>query len=52
MIFTIYTFLALFRGSNKKSLKIQTLGDPIKYFRKQYLASIAMFAYTYAVALH
>ena len=44
-----YTFLELFRVSNKKSLKLQTLGDTVGYFRKQYLVSIAKFAYTCAV---
>lgn len=43
-----YTFLELFRASNKKSLKLQNLGDTIGYFRKQYLVSIAKFAYTCA----
>lgn len=44
-----YTFLELFRITNKKSLKLETLGDTIGYFRKQYLVSIAKFAYTCAV---
>ena len=44
-----YTFLELFRVSNKKSLKLQNLGDTIGYFRKQYLVSIAKFAYACAV---
>jgi hypothetical protein len=49
MVFMTYTFLELFRVSNKKSLKLQNLGDTIGYFRKQYLVSIAKFAYTCAV---
>jgi hypothetical protein len=44
-----YTFLELFRASNKKSLKLQNLGDTIGYFCKQFLVSIAKFAYTYTV---
>lgn len=44
-----YTFLELLRVSNKKSIKLQNLGDIIRYFRKQYSVSIAKFAYTCAV---
>jgi len=44
MVFMTYIFLELFRISNKKSLKLQNLGD-IGYFRKQYLVSIAKYAY-------
>ena len=43
-----YTFLELFRVSNKKSLKLQNIGDTIGYLRKEYLVSIAKFAYTCA----
>ncbi|MBA1336059.1 MAG: hypothetical protein HPY66_2018 [Firmicutes bacterium] len=43
-----YTFLELFRITNKKSLKLETLGDTIGYFRKQYLVCIAKFAYVCA----
>lgn len=39
----------LFRVLNKKSLKLQSLGETIGYFCKQYLVSIAKFAYTLAV---
>jgi hypothetical protein len=49
MVFMTYTFLELFRVPNKKALKLQNLGDTIGYFRKQYLVSIAKFAYTCAV---
>lgn len=48
MIFMTYTFLELFRVSNKKSLKLETLGDTIGYFRKQYLGSIVKFVYSCA----
>ncbi len=48
MVFMTYTFLELFRVPNKKSLKLQNLGDTIGYFRKQHLVSIAKFAYTCA----
>ena len=43
-----YTFLELFRISNKKILKLQTLGDTIGYFRQQYLVCVAKFAYVCA----
>jgi hypothetical protein len=36
LVFMTYTFLELLRVSNKKSLKIQNIGDTIGYFRKQY----------------
>ena len=49
MVFMTYTFLELFKVSNKKSLKLKNLGDTIGYFRKQYLVGIAKFAYTCAV---
>jgi len=49
MVFMAYTFLELFRVSNKKSLKLENLGDTIGYFRKQYLVLISKFAYTCAV---
>lgn len=49
MVFMTYTFLELFRVSNKKSLKLNTLGDTIGYFRKQYMGSIAKYAYTCAM---
>jgi len=49
MAYMTYTFLELFRATNKKSLKLQNLGDTIEYFRKQYLVSIAKFAYNCAV---
>ena len=48
MVFMTYTFLELFRVSNKKSLKLETLGDTIGYFRKQYLGSIVKFVFTCA----
>jgi len=48
MVFMTYTFLELFRVSNKKTLKLGTIGDTIGYFRKQYLVTIAKFAYTCA----
>lgn len=48
MVFMTYTFLELFRVSNKKSLKLDTIGDTVGYFRKQYMVSIAKYAYTCA----
>ena len=48
MVFMTYTFLELFRVSNRKTLKLQNLGDTIGYFRKQYLVCIAKFAYSCA----
>jgi hypothetical protein len=48
MIFMTYTFLELFRVSNKKSRRLETIGDTIGYFRKQYLGSIVKFVYTCA----
>lgn len=48
MVFTTYTFLELFRASNKKTLQLQNLGDTIGYFREQYLVCIAKFAYSCA----
>lgn len=47
MVFLTYTFLELFRASNKKTLKLQNLGDTIGYFREQYLVCIAKFVYSY-----
>lgn len=43
-----YTFLELFKVSNKKKYKFETLGDTIGYFRKLYLASIVKYAYNCA----
>jgi hypothetical protein len=51
MVFMTYTFLELFRVSSKKALKLRNLGDTIGYFRKQYLVSIAKFAYTCAALI-
>ncbi|MCX7921559.1 MAG: IS701 family transposase [Clostridia bacterium] len=48
MVFMTYTFLELFRVSNKKALKLQNLGDTIGYFREQYLVCIAKFVYSCA----
>lgn len=48
MVFMSYTFLELFRVSHGKSLRLGNLGDTVRYFRKQYLVSIARFAYTCA----
>jgi len=44
-----YTFLELFRVSNKKSLNIQNIGDTIGYFRKQHLVNIVKYTYTCAI---
>ncbi len=49
MVFMPYTLLELLKVSNKKSLKLENLGDTIGYFHKQYLVSIAKFAYNCAV---
>ncbi len=43
-----YTFLELFRVSKKRTLKLETIGDTIGYFRKQYMVCIAKFAYSCA----
>jgi len=48
MVFMTYTFLELFRVSKKRSLKLETIGDTIGYFRKQYMVCIAKFAYSCA----
>ena len=44
-----YTFLELFRISNKKTLKLKTIGDTIVCFRLQYMVGVAKFAYSCAV---
>lgn len=49
LVFMTYTFLELFRVSNKKSLNIQNIGDTIGYFRKQHLVNIVKYTYTYAI---
>ncbi|MCR4435758.1 MAG: IS701 family transposase [Clostridiales bacterium] len=48
MVFMTYTFLKLFRASNKRTLKLETIGDTIGYFRKQYLVSIVKFVFACA----
>lgn len=48
MVFMTYTFLELFRVSKKRTLKLETIGDTIGYFRKQYMVCIAKFAYSCA----
>jgi len=48
MVFMTYTFLELFRVSNKRALKLQNLGDTIGYFREQYMVCIAKFVYSCA----
>ena len=48
MVYMTYSFLELFRVSNKRELKFQTLGDVIRYFRDKYLAQIVMFVYNCA----
>jgi hypothetical protein len=48
MVFMTYTFLELFRVSNKKTMKLETIGDTVGYFREQYLVTIAKFAYSCA----
>lgn len=49
LVFMTYTFLELFRVSNKKSLNIQNIGDTIGHFRKQHLFNIVKYTYTCAV---
>lgn len=48
MVFMTYSFLELFRVSNKKTVKLETIGDTIGYFRKQYLVSIVKFVFACA----
>ncbi|WP_265442765.1 IS701-like element ISCth16 family transposase [Acetivibrio straminisolvens] len=48
MVFMTYTFLELFRVSKRRTLKLETIGDTIGYFRKQYMVCIAKFAYSCA----
>lgn len=45
MEFMTYTFLELFRVSNKKTFKFETLGDVIGHFRNKYLVNIVGIAY-------
>lgn len=46
MEFMTYTFLELFRVSNKKKFKFETLGDVIGHFRNKYLVNIVDIAYS------
>lgn len=46
MEFMTYTFLELFRVSNKGKYKFETLGDVIGHFRNNYLVNIVKVAYT------
>jgi hypothetical protein len=48
MVFMSYAFLELFRVSNKKTLKLNTIGDTVRYFRQQHMVSIVKYAYTCA----
>ncbi|GAE87033.1 hypothetical protein JCM21531_374 [Acetivibrio straminisolvens JCM 21531] len=43
-----YAFLELFKVSKRRTLKFETIGDTIEYFRKQYMVCIAKFAYSCA----
>jgi hypothetical protein len=49
MVFMTYAFLELFSVSTRKTLKLKTIGDTIVYFRQQYMADVARFAYTCAI---
>lgn len=49
MVFMAYTFLELHRVSNRKTLKLKTIGDTIVYFRNLYMVDIAKYAYSCAV---
>lgn len=48
MVYMTYTFLELFRVTNKKKHKFATLGDTLGYFRNQQLVIVVKYAYNCA----